>query len=174
MKVKQTVPFKGTKEQEQELRRFMAAHEGQPGAVLPVMQKAKEIYGYLPLEVQQMIAEGTGQPVSAVYGIATFYSQFNLQPKGKYQISVCLGTACYVKGSGDILARIEEYLGISSGECTSDGKFSIDACRCIGACGMAPVMTINNKVYGRLTPDEAEHILDQYRQREEAGGRSAS
>lgn len=132
------------------------------GALMPIMQKAQEIYGYLPIEVQTMIADGMGIPLEKVYGVATFYSQFALNPKGKYQISVCLGTACYVKGSGEIYAKLQELLGIKGGECTPDGKFSLDACRCVGACGLAPVMMINGEVYGRLTPDQIEGILAKY------------
>ena len=97
-----------------------------------------------------------------VYGVATFYSQFALNPKGKYQISVCLGTACYVKGSGDVYSKLEEVLNIKGGECTADGKFSLDACRCVGACGLAPVMMINDEVYGRLLPDQIPDILAKY------------
>ena len=154
--------FCGKPEQENALRLLIEQHKGQPGALMPVMQGAQEIYGYLPIEVQKIIAEGLGVPLSEVYGVATFYSQFTLQPKGKYKISVCLGTACYVKGSGDILARIEEKLGTKTGSCTPDGKFSIDACRCVGACGLAPVMMINDEVHGNLSVDDVDAILDRY------------
>ena len=129
---------------------------------MAVMQEAQEIYGYLPYEVQQMIAEGLNVPMEKVYGVATFYAQFALSPKGKYNISVCLGTACYVKGSGDVLDKICEILGIQPGECSADGKYSVEACRCIGACGLAPVMTINDDVYGRLTTDMIPGILAKY------------
>lgn len=127
-----------------------------------VMQEAQDIYGYLPFEVQLMIADGMNVPLEKVYGIATFYSQFSLSPKGDYDISVCMGTACYVKGAGEIFERISQKLGIGADECTEDGKFSITACRCIGACGLAPVMTINDDVYGRLTPDDVDDILAKY------------
>ena len=159
---KTTVPFAGTKEQEEALKKVIAENKDQKGALMPVMQKAQDIYGYLPIEVQTMIADGMGIPLEKVYGVSTFYSQFALNPKGKYQISVCLGTACYVKGSGDVYAKIEEILGIKGGECTPDGKFSLDACRCVGACGLAPVMMINDEVYGRLKPDDVKGILDQF------------
>lgn len=109
-----------------------------------------------------MISEQTGIPMAKIYGVATFYSQFTLYPKGKYKISVCLGTACYVKGSGDVHNKLKEILGIDEGECTPDGRFSLDACRCIGACGLAPVMTINDDVYGKLTVDQLEGILAKY------------
>ena len=159
---KTTVPFAGTKEQEEKLMKIIAENKDQKGALMPIMQKAQDIYGYLPIEVQTMIADGMCIPLEKVYGVATFYSQFSLNPKGKYQISVCLGTACYVKGSGDVYAKIEEILGIKGGECTPDGKFSLDACRCVGACGLAPVMMINDEVFGRLKPDDVKGILEQF------------
>jgi NADH:ubiquinone oxidoreductase subunit E len=129
---------------------------------MPVLQEAQEIYGYLPIEVQKMVADGLGVSLEEVYGVSTFYSQFALSPKGKYNISVCLGTACYVKGSGDILNELTEQLGIGPEECTEDGKFSLTACRCIGACGLAPVLTVNDDVYGRLVVEDVETILKKY------------
>ena len=129
---------------------------------MPVMQKAQEIYGYLPIEVQKIIAEGLDIPLEEVYGVSTFYSQFALTPKGKYHISICLGTACYVKGAGNVLDKVSEILGIQPEDCTSDGKFSLTACRCVGACGLAPVMMVNDDVYGRLDPSEVEGILKKY------------
>ena len=155
--------FKGTAEQEAALKDVIAKHHDQPGGLMPVLQEAQGIYGYLPLEVQQMVADGLGVSLSEVYGVATFYSQFSLTPKGKHQISVCLGTACYVKGSDKILEAVENQLGIKSGECTPDGLFSIDSCRCVGACGLAPVMTNGEEVYGKLVPDQVKKILDSYR-----------
>jgi NADP-reducing hydrogenase subunit HndA len=159
---KATVPFNGTPEQEAELRKVIAEHKDDKGALMPVLQKAQDIYGYLPIEVQKIIAIEMDIPLEKIYGVVTFYSQFSLNPKGKYKISVCLGTACYVKGSGDIFNKLSEKLGIKSGECTSDGKFSLEACRCIGACGLAPVLTVNEDVYGRLTVDDVQGILDKY------------
>ncbi len=156
------LPFKGTPEQEKLLRAAIAKANGDKSQLMAVMQEAQEIYGYLPYEVQQIIAEGLDVPMEKVYGVATFYAQFSLSPKGQYNISVCLGTACYVKGAGEILDKICEILGIQSGECSADGKFSIEACRCIGACGLAPVMTINDDVYGRLTADMIPDILAKY------------
>ena len=129
---------------------------------MPVLQKAQEIYGYLPVEVQSMVADGLGISLSEVYGVATFYSQFSLNPKGIYQISICLGTACYVKGADKILEALESRLGIKCGECTPDGVFSLDSCRCVGACGLAPVMMINDDVYGRMTEDQIDDILKKY------------
>lgn len=157
-----SVPFKGTKEQETRLREVIAAHKGEQGATIPVLHKAQDIYGYLPLEVQEIISEGLGVPLAEIYGIVTFYTQFSLNPKGAYQIGVCLGTACYVKGSGEILEEIKKILGIGVGECTADGKFSLDATRCVGACGLAPVVTINDDVYGRLKKGEIAAILAKY------------
>ena len=157
-----SIPFAGTPEQEAKLKESIARHADDPGAVMPVLQEAQDIYGYLPIEVQTMIAEGLNVPLEEVYGVSTFYSQFALSPKGKYNISVCLGTACYVKGSGDILKKLSEILGIEAEECTPDGKFSLTACRCIGACGLAPVLTVNDDVYGRLTVNDVQGIIDKY------------
>lgn len=162
MKKTQAVPFKGTKEQEEQLKAVIEQHKGQLGATIPVLHKAQDIYGYLPLEVQEMISEGLNVPLAEIYGIVTFYTQFSLNPKGEYQIGVCLGTACYVKGSGDILDKFKELLGIDVEECTPDGKFSLTATRCVGACGLAPVVTINDDVYGRLVADDVEDILKKY------------
>lgn len=159
---KTSVPFKGTKEQEEKLLAVIAELKDQPGSLMPIMQQAQEIYGYLPIEVQTIISDATGTPLEKIYGIATFYAQFALAPKGKYRISVCLGTACYVKGSQAVYDKISELLGIGEGECTPDGKFSLDSCRCVGACGLAPVMMINDDVYGRLTADMVKDILDKY------------
>ena len=162
MAEKNSVPFNGTPEQEKELMAVIAKHHDQPGGLMPTLQEAQGIYGYLPIEVQSKIADGLGVSLSEVFGVATFYSQFSLTPKGKHKISVCLGTACYVKGSDKVLEAVETKLGIKSGECTEDGLFSIDSCRCVGACGLAPVMTIGDEVYGKLTPDQVSGIIDSY------------
>jgi NADP-reducing hydrogenase subunit HndA len=130
--------------------------------LMGVMQMAQDIYGYLPIEVQKIIADGMGVPLEKVYGVATFYAQFALSPKGKYNISVCLGTACYVKGAGDLYDRLQQVLGISGDECTADRRFSLTASRCIGACGLAPVLTVNEDVYGRLTVDDVAGIIAKY------------
>ena len=163
MATKTTIPFKGTKEQEEQLLKVIAEHKGVEGALIPVMHEAQDIYGYLPIEVQKIISEGLDVPLAEVYGVATFYARFTLEPKGEHHIGVCLGTACYVKGSGKILERIEKNLGIAVGGCTEDGKFSLEATRCIGACGLAPVLTIGEEVYGRLTEDEIDGILAKYK-----------
>ena len=159
---KTSVPFKGTPEQKAELMQAIHELKNQRGALMPAMQRAQQIYGYLPIEVQKMVSDGLGVPLEEVYGVATFYSQFALNPKGRYKVSVCLGTACYVKGAGDIFDKISEKLGIKNGECSADGKFSLEACRCIGACGLAPVITVNEDVYGRLTVAETEDIIKKY------------
>ena len=156
------IPFSGTPEQEEKLRAVIAECNGDKSLLMHVMQEAQLIYGYLPFEVQAIIAEGMDVPLEKVYGVSTFYAQFALSPKGRYNISVCLGTACYVKGSQAILDKISERLGIAPGECSDDACFSIEACRCIGACGLAPVMTVNDDAYGRLTPDQIDGILDKY------------
>ncbi len=157
-----TLPFKGTAEQEAKLMQVIEEHKADKSNLMVVMQKAQDIYGYLPIEVQEMISEGMEVSMEKIYGVATFYAQFSLSPKGKYNISVCLGTACYVKGSGDLFDKLSERLGIGADECTPDGKFSLEACRCIGACGLAPVLTINEDVYGRLTVDDIDGILAKY------------
>lgn len=156
------IPFKGTPEQEAKLKEIIAANKHDKSRLMAVMQQAQDVYGYLPIEVQNMIAEGMEVPLEKVYGIATFYAQFSLSPKGKYNISVCLGTACYVKGAQSLVDKLEEKLGIGVDECTADGKFSLEACRCIGACGLGPVLTVNDEVYGRLTADDIDGILAKY------------
>jgi len=157
-----SIPFKGTKEQEAELMKVIAAHKGQKGALMPVLQQAQDIYGYLPIEVQKMISDGMAIPMGKIFGVVTFYAMFSLNPKGKYRISVCLGTACYVKGSDKVYEKLQQVLNLKEGECTPDGKFSLESCRCVGACGLAPVMMINDDVHGRLTPDMVDGILAKY------------
>ena len=156
------VPFAGTKEQEIALLKVISDHKDEKGALMPILQKAQDIYGYLPVEVQTIISNELNVPLEKIYGIVTFYSQFSLNPKGKYNVSVCLGTACYVKGSGDLFDKLQSMLGVTDGGCTGDGKFSLESCRCIGACGLAPVLTINEDVYGKLTVDDLEGILKKY------------
>ena len=158
-----TVPFNGTAEQKAALDALIAAHKGEAGALMPVLQKAQDIYGYLPVEVQKEIAAGLDVPYSEVFGVVTFYSQFLLNPKGAHPVAVCLGTACYVNGSGKLMEKLEELLKIKPGEISDDLQFSLDATRCIGACGLAPVLTIGEDVYGRLEPNQLEGILAKYR-----------
>ena len=158
-----TIPFSGTAEQEAKLNAVIDANKHDKSRLMAVMQDAQEIYGYLPLEVQNKIAEGMNVPLEKIYGVATFYAQFSLTPKGNCHISVCLGTACYVRGSGLLYDKLQEVLGIAGDECTADRMFSLTACRCIGACGLAPVLTVNDEVYGRLSVDDVEGIVAKYK-----------
>ena len=157
-----SIPFAGTAEQEEKLNAVIEKYKGDKSRLMAVMQEAQGIYGYLPIEVQHKIAEGMDVPLEKVYGVATFYAQFSLSPKGQYHVAVCLGTACYVKGSGLIYDKFQELLGIGGDECTADRKFSLTASRCIGACGLAPVLTVNEDVYGRLTADDVQGIIEKY------------
>ena len=154
--------FVSTVEQDEKLQAVIEKYKGTDGALIPVLHEAQNIFGYLPIEVQKRISDGLDVPMSEIYGVVTFYTQFSIYPKGKYHIGVCLGTACYVKGSGDIIDRIKQRLGVEVGQCTDDGKFSLEATRCIGACGLAPVLTVNDDVYGRLTVDDVDDILAKY------------
>ena len=155
-----------TKEQiaayNRELEAYIAEQKDVQGNLIPVMQKAQELFGYLSFETMQLISDRLGVPVAEIYGVATFYALFSLQPKGDHVVSVCTGTACYVKGAADVLNAVKSTLGIESGETTPDGKFSIQDTRCLGCCGLAPVMTINGDVYGRLTPADVPGILAKY------------
>jgi len=146
----------------QQLKAVIDKYRDTEGPIMPIMHAAQEIFGYLPLEVQNFIAEELDIPLTDIYGVATFYSHFTLQPQGKYTINVCLGTACYVKGAQKILDKLKEELKINEGETTPDGKFTIDPTRCLGACGLAPVMMINGEVYGRLVPEDVPKILSKY------------
>ena len=157
-----TIPFKDTPEQAAKLDAIIADCTGDVSMLMHVMQEAQAIYGYLPFEVQEKIANGMNVPLEKVYGVATFYAQFALSPKGKYDISVCLGTACYVKGAQELLDELSAQLGIGAEECTPDGKYSLTACRCIGACGLAPVLTVNEDVYGKITAADIKGILAKY------------
>lgn len=143
----------------------LAAHKGEgQKALMSTLQQAQGIYGYLPLPVQKKVAEALDLSVAEVYGVISFYSFFSLKPKGETVFTVCLGTACYVKGAQALLEKIEESIGISSGDVTKDGKYSISACRCVGACGLAPVILVNEDVYGRLTPEELPAIIAKYKE----------
>lgn len=152
-------------EQLRELDGVIAQWKDVPGGMLPIMQHAQEICGCVDEQVQHHISEKTGTPVSTIYGIATFYSQFTLQPKGKYAIGLCLGTACYVRGSQLVLDELEKQIGVKVGNTTADGMFTLSATRCIGCCGLAPAMMINDEVYGRMTPKQVPEIVEKYRAR---------
>lgn len=146
----------------EELDQFISEHKSRQGPLMPILQKAQEIFGYLPIELQNRIAESLHIPLTDVYGVATFYSQFSLTPKGEFQIGVCMGTACYVRGAQKILEEFVKILSVKVGETTSDGRFTLEATRCLGACGLAPVIMVNEEVYGRLVPDDVPGILAKY------------
>lgn len=150
------------KENAEKLDAIIEKYKDTRGALIPVLHEAQDVYGYLPLEVQRAIAEKLDIPLAEVYGVVSFYTQFSINPKGKYQINVCMGTACYVKGANEILDKFKTRLSIDVGECTEDGMFSLEACRCIGSCGLAPVVTINDDVYGKLVADDVDGIIDKY------------
>jgi NADP-reducing hydrogenase subunit HndA len=156
------IPFAGTPKQEAALIAELKKLRGIKGALMIALQKAQDIYEYLPVEVQTVISEYLDVPLEEVYGVSTFYSQFALAPKGKYRVGVCLGTACYVKGGGDIFDRFKQVLKIGDKETTADGVFTLEATRCLGCCGLAPVLTVNDEVHGRLTVDDVEKIVARY------------
>lgn len=156
----------GSDERYQKLDIIIQEYQGKPGALIPVLHQAQQIFGYLPKDVQGKIAEGLDLPLSEVYGVITFYSFFTTEPRGKHTIGVCMGTACYVKGASQILQELQNQLGVEIGGTTGDGLFSLTVTRCLGACGLAPVLTIGEDVYGRLTPDKIKDMLDNYRTNE--------
>lgn len=152
----------GQEEQYKALDKVIAENKNRPGALIPVLHQAQQIFGYLPKDVQIHIAEGLNVPLSDVYGVVTFYALFSMKPKGKYQIGVCMGTACYVKGAVKVLEALEQQLKIKSGDTTEDGKFSLEILRCIGACGLAPAIKIGDEVYGRMTAGKVAEVLAKY------------
>ncbi|AZR73536.1 NADH dehydrogenase [Anoxybacter fermentans] len=153
----------GTKDERYlKLDEIIAKYKGKPGALIPVLHQAQEIFGYLPEDVQIYVAKGLDVPVSEVSGVVTFYSFFSTEPKGKYTIGVCMGTACYVKGADKVVEKLKDILDVEEGGTTADGKFTLQITRCLGACGLAPVMTIGDDIYGRLTPDKIPEILKKY------------
>ena len=152
----------GTPEQAAKLKSVIESSRETPGCLMHILQEAQEIYGFLPINVQKQIAEGLNISLSEVYGVVTFYSQFSLNPKGKHRVSVCLGTACYVKGSGGVIEKFGRILGVEPGHTTPDGRFTLEATRCIGCCGLAPVLTVNGEVYGKVTEDSVDEILAKY------------
>ena len=149
-------------QQKKEILAIIDKYRDDQGALIPVLHDVQEYFGYLPIEVQKLISEEMNVPLAEIYGVVTFYAQFSTQPKGKYTVSVCLGTACYVKGSGRILEKFENILGVQAGGVTDDGMFGIEACRCVGACGLAPVAIVNGEVYGRLVEADVQSICDKY------------
>ena len=151
------------KELIQEFMHFIDENRDKPGVLMPVLQEAQEKFGYLPVEILGLISSELNIPMAEIYGVATFYSQFSFVPKGENNISVCLGTACYVKGAEKILEELEKVLGIKSGGTTPDLKFSITPTRCIGACGLAPVINVNDETYGKLKVEDIKGIIEKYR-----------
>lgn len=141
----------------------IAEQKGKRGALMPVLHQGQHIFGYLPLEVQKRISKGLEIPMAEIYGVVTFYSQFSLEPKGEYHIGVCLGTACYVRGAQSLIDIISRDLDVAVGKTSANGKFSLEATRCIGACGLAPVLTVNEDVYGRLVDGDIPGILEKYK-----------
>jgi NADH-quinone oxidoreductase subunit E len=146
-----------------ELEEFINSIENKEGALIQVLHKAQGIFGYLPKEVQLFVSDKLNLSPAKVYGVVSFYSYFTTEPKGKYKINVCLGTVCFVKGSDKILAEFEKQLGIKSGQTTEDLGFSLDGLRCVGACGLAPVVVVNDKVYGHVKPEGVAKILEEYK-----------
>ncbi|WP_097026210.1 NADH-quinone oxidoreductase subunit NuoE [Clostridium peptidivorans] len=146
----------------QELSEYIDSLKDKEGALISVLHKAQQLFGYLPEQVQKFVADKLNIPVSSVYGVVTFYSYFNTEPKGEYVISVCMGTACFVRGAGDVVSELQQRLNIKVGETTKDGKFTLDVLRCVGACGLAPVVTVNDKVYGHFTKDRVPKLMEEY------------
>ena len=148
-----------------ELEEYINNMKTTKGALIEILHKAQEIFGYLPRDVQLFVARKLGIPGAEVFGVVSFYSYFNLKPMGKHTISVCMGTACFVRGADKIINKMKSSLGIESNEMTEDGVFSLKDVRCIGACGLAPVILVDDKVYGRVKEDEVEEIIDKYRKK---------
>ncbi|MDD2293403.1 MAG: NADH-quinone oxidoreductase subunit NuoE [Bacteroidales bacterium] len=146
-----------------QIKDICASYGNKPGELINVLHTTQGVFGYLPEEVQREIAKNLNIPVAKVYGVVTFYSFFTMKPKGEHAISLCLGTACYVRGAEGVLDELKKQLGIEVGQVTPDGKFSLDCLRCVGACGLAPVVLIGDKVYGRLDPSKVKEILANYR-----------
>jgi NADH:ubiquinone oxidoreductase subunit E len=150
-------------EQLQQVDAIIVAHAGKPGALIPVLEQVQEVLGYLPESVQMLVAEGLNIPVANVYGVVTFYSFFTMVPRGRHNIRVCLGTACYVRGGQKILERLQDIIGIKPGGCTEDRRFSLETVRCLGACGLAPVIVVNDNTHGQMKPAKLESVLALYK-----------
>jgi len=154
---------------EAQIREICNRFKDEPTPLMMILEAIQNEYGYIPLEVQELVSEITGVPVAEIYGVVTFYSFFSLQPKGKYVIGVCLGTACYVKGSQLIIDEFSSQLGILPGQTSKDGLFTLDALRCIGACGIAPAVSINGQVYPKMTVAKVDELVKKYK---ELGGQA--
>ena len=146
----------------QRIDSVIARYRGKPGCLIPVLEECQEIFGYLPIELQEYIGRGLGIPGCSIYGVVTFYSFFTMVPKGRHTIKVCMGTACYVKGIGEVLARIQAAYNLDVGKTTEDRRFSLEAVRCLGACGLAPVIVVDNDTHGGVTPESTLKILENY------------
>lgn len=145
-----------------ELEEFINSLPDKKGALIEVLHKAQHIFGYLPEEVQTFVAEKLNIPASKVFGVVSFYSYFTTTPRGEYVVNVCMGTACFVRGAANVLAEFEKQLDVKVGQTTPDGRFTVEVLRCVGACGLAPVVTINDRVYGHVTPSDVKKILTEY------------
>lgn len=156
----------GNNHKDEKMEKILSKYDKDKSNLIQILNEVQEAYGYVPKHAQLAISEYLGATMAEVYSVITFYSRFTLKPKGKYNVAVCLGTACFVKGSEQILDKLKQKLGIDVGETTPDGKFSIEATRCIGACGLAPVFTINDEVYGKATPEMLDKIIDEYKMKE--------
>lgn len=156
----------GNSEKDERIDKILLKYDKNKSNLIQILNEVQETYGYIPENVQLEISKYLGIEMAEIYGVITFYARFTLKPKGKYNIAVCLGTACFVKGSERVLERVKQKLGIDVGQTTPDGKFSIEATRCIGACGLAPVFTVNDEVYGKATPELVDKVLDEYMNKE--------
>lgn len=156
----------GNDGKDEKIEKILSRYEKDKSNLIQILNEVQETYGYIPEDVQLEISKYLGIEMAEIYGVITFYARFTLKPKGKYNIAVCLGTACFVKGSEKVLDRVKQKLGIDVGQTTKDGKFSIEATRCIGACGLAPVFTVNDEVYGKATPELVDKVIDEYMSKE--------
>ena len=157
----------GENRQDEEMQKILNVYTEDKSNLIQILNDVQEHYGYIPKHAQIAISEYLNMPLAEIYGVITFYARFTLKPKGKYNIAVCLGTACFVKGSEKVLDKAKEILGINVGETTEDGKFSLEATRCIGACGLAPVFTVNDEVYGKATPELMAKVIEEYKNKED-------
>ena len=151
---------------DEKMQEILKKYSKDKSNLIQILNEVQEYYGYVPTKAQMAISEYLGIEMAEIYGVITFYSRFTLKPKGKYHIAICLGTACFVKGSEKLLDTAKESLKIKEGETTEDGKFSLEATRCIGACGLAPVFTVNDEVYGKATPEMMKKIIEEYKNKE--------
>ena len=157
-----TIKIELSQEDVAKIKEICASFNNDPQELINVLHKCQEHFGYLPAEVQEVVSNELVVPVAKIYGVVTFYSFFTMTPKGKHPVSICMGTACYVRGAGKVLHEFKKELGLQVGETTKDGKFSLSSLRCVGACGLAPVVLVGAKTYGRVAPDDVKNILKEY------------